>query len=67
MFVIAYFHYDTLKSSIQKFSDEDTAKKWLCERWKFLLDNDINEDLISLNELIDKLREVYVKIEIIQI
>ena len=50
MIVIAYFHYDTQRSYIEKFTDRDTAKTWLHNRWGFLLEDD--EIPNTLHELI---------------
>jgi len=51
MIVIAYFHYETQRSDIDKFIDKENAKNWLYEKWGFLLDQkcpSILNDLIRL-------------------
>ena len=68
MFVIAYFHYNTLRSDIGSFSDLETAKKWLYERWNFLLEESgeiVDEELITFNELVSKFRDLELTIEMI--
>lgn len=67
--VIAYFHYNTMRSEIEKFQDEASTIKWLLERWKFLLDSEesMDEDSITLKQLIDKLRDVELVIELLTI
>ena len=50
MIVIAYFHYDTQRSDIEKFDDKDTAHKWLYDRWGYLLEDD--EITSALHELV---------------
>lgn len=40
MIVVAYFNYDTQRSDIEKFMNKDDAKKWLYDRWGFLLDDE---------------------------
>jgi hypothetical protein len=61
--VIAYFHYDTLRSDIELFHDENTAKEWLYDRWGFLLNREIPS---TLKELIELCSEKEVTIEIIK-
>ena len=66
MIVIAYFHYDTQRSNIEKFTDRDTAKTWLYNRWGFLLEDD--EIPNTLHELIDLFVNEYgVVIEMMEI
>lgn len=67
MIVIAYFHYNTGRSDIEKFETEYSAKKWLFDRWGFLPDEDLIEENFTLDTLIEKLRDVEVKIEILRI
>jgi len=69
MIVIAYFHYNTLRSDIEKFSDEASAVKWLLKRWKFLLDSEEEsmDEAITLEQLISKLRDVELVIEVLTI
>jgi hypothetical protein len=61
--VIAYFHYDTLRSDIELFHDENSAKEWLYDRWGFLLNREIPS---TLKELIELCSEKEVTIEIIK-
>ncbi len=56
MIVIAYFHYDTLRSAIEKFTDKDSVKKWLYDRWGHLLEG---ETVSTLEELISLLINKY--------
>jgi hypothetical protein len=62
--VIAYFHYDTLRSDIELFYDENSAKEWLFDRWGFLLKQ--NEIPSTLKKLIELCSEKDVTIEIIK-
>lgn len=56
MIVIAYFHYDTQRSAIEKFTDKDSAKKWLYDRQSHLLED---ETVTTLEELISLLINKY--------
>ena len=47
--VVAYFHEDTLRSDIELFYDEGSAKRWLFECWGFLLK--VKEIPLTLDEL----------------
>jgi hypothetical protein len=40
MIVIAYFNYDSQRSDIEKFADNDTAYQWLFDRWGWILDDE---------------------------
>jgi Mor family transcriptional regulator len=42
MIVIAYFHYETQRSDIEMFNDEENALKWLYDRWSYILDDDVD-------------------------
>lgn len=63
MIVIAYFHYETLRSDIDKFTDDVNAKNWLYERWGFLLKKECPS---TLHEVITMLMDNGVRIEMIE-
>jgi hypothetical protein len=65
MIVVAYFHYDTLRSDIDKFTEESNAKNWLYERLGFLLKEECPSTLKDLIILL--INEYNVHIEMIEI
>lgn len=69
MLVVAYFNYDTGRSDIEKFENEDQAKDWLYDRWGFILE-ELKEKPSTLKELIYELNNaspLRVCVETIQI
>ena len=59
--VISYFHYNSQTSDIEKFIDEDNAKDWLCERWGFLLKEELPSNLQDFIYLLHNKYDVVVE------
>ena len=67
MIVIAYFNYDSQRSDIENFADNDTAYQWLYDRWGWILE-DANPTPTTLRELIILLIEDHgVMVEMMEI
>ena len=56
MIVVAYFNYETQRSDIRAFPDEESAKTWLIETWGFVLNG---ETPSTLKELVYLLHNEY--------